>query len=370
MPRRSVSGTTASRDNRAVHRVQHPSVHRLRDRFVGERALVVLGGPSIVEHRWDLARLRGRFIVFLEARALTPQLLSSGLTPDFFMMFYPEKCKANALQGVVFQSLLAGIDLRPLLREEWLPEVDRLQRDLAEYCEPWREDVPHKRLRWKPDVYLKDSPFDLMARTTRMGCLTCIGPFQQYVREQVLGHDVYTYDMETTRAPFTDAAYYETREDDERVVVRDFSFTNSAAIALFPLLKYLGFRSVYLLGMDMSMLGSMEYAALYTFRSLDHFRRFFEPARAVFSATYPRRFGMELYRQWSELGLRGLLQPSPWRVLADRNPWFIRPYYEFDSLRRVLAHEPMSFVNVHEPWPYARPVPGVRTVSFEALARA
>jgi hypothetical protein len=344
-------------------------VHKLRDGFRGERALVVLGGPSIVEHAWDLGRLRGRFVVFLEARALTPRFLASGLAPDFYMMFYPEKCKANALQGVVFQAHLAGIDLRPLIREEWLPEVERVQQDLARCCEAWRDDAPHKRLRWKPDVYLNESPFDLMARAPRMGCLTCVTPFQQYVREQVLSHDVYTFDMETTRAPFSTAAYYETREDGERVLLRDFSFSNSAAIALFPLLKYLGFRSVYLLGMDMSMLGSMEYAALFTFRSMAHFRRFFEPARAVFSATFPRRFGMELYRQWCDRGLRGLLQPSPWRVLADRNPWFIRPYYEFDSLRQVLAHEAMRFVNVHEPWTYARPVPGVPSLTFEALAR-
>lgn len=345
-------------------------MRKLRDRFTGERALVILGGPSIVEHRWDLARLRGRFVVFLEARALTPRFLSYALAPDFFMMFYPEKCKANALQGVIFQSFLAGIDLRPLLREEWLPEVERLTRDLAAYWEPWRDDVRHKRLRWKPDVYLAGSPFDLLPRVPEMACLTCIGPFQQYVRAHVLEHDVYSYDMEAAREPFSSTAYYDAHEEGDRVVLRDFSFSNSAAIALFPLLKYLGFRSVYLLGMDMSMLGSMEYAALYTFRSLDHFRRFFEPARAVFSAAYPRRFGMELYRQWCEHGARGLLHPAAWRVLADRNPWFIRPYYEFDSLRQVLADETMTFVNVHEPWPYARPVPGVLNVSFETLVRA
>jgi hypothetical protein len=348
----------------------HASVHTLRGRFAGERAVVVLGGPSIVERGWDLGRLAGRFVVFLEARALTPRFLSYGLAPDFYMMFYPEKCKANALQGVVFQALLAGIDLRPLLREEWVAEVEHLQRALAEYCEPWRADVAHKRLRWKPDVYLKGSPFDLMSRVPGMACLTYAAPFRQYVREQAIAHDVYAYDMEEAREPFSAAAYYDVREDEGRVVLRDFSFSNSSAIALFPLLKYLGFRTVYLVGMDMSMLGSMEYASLYTFRSLAHFRRFFEQARAVFSANYPRRFGRELYRQVRARGLRGLVAPEAWRGLAARHPWFIRPYYEFDSLRQVLADGAMTFVNVHEPWPYARPVPGVPNVGFEALARA
>jgi hypothetical protein len=345
------------------------SVGKLHDRFRGERALVVLGGPSILAHGWDLSRLQGRYVTVLESRALTPQFLASGLPADVFMMFYPEKCKANALQGVVFQAMLADIDLRPLLKEEWLPEVERLSKDLAAYCERWRDDVPYKRLRWRPDVYLEGSPFDLMTRAPRMTCLTCTAPYERYVRDQVLAHDVYAFDMETTREAFSYAGYYDVREDGERVVLRDFSFSNSSAIALFPLLKYMGVRQVALLGMDMSMLGSMEYSALSTFRSLGHFRRFFEPARAVFSAAYPRRFPVELYRQVRARGVRGLVDPAAWRVLADRHPWFIRPYYEFDSLRQVLAGETMEFLNVHEPWTYARPVPGVRNVTFETLAR-
>ena len=354
----------------AVQSTRHDSVRKLRNRYTGERALVVLGGPSIVERGWDLGRLGGRFTVFLEARALTARFLSYGLAPDFLMMFYPEKCKANALQGVVFQALLADIDLRPLLRDEWVPYAERARRELTACCEVWRADVPHKRLRWKPDVFLKDSPFDLMPQAPGMACLTYETPFREYVRSQPLGHEVYAYDMETAREAFRASAYYDVREDGERVVLRDFSFSNSSAIALFPLLRYLGFRTVYLLGMDMSMLGSMEYAALYTFRSLPHFRRFFEQARAVFSANYPRRFAVELYRQVRARGVRGLVHPSPWRALADRNPWFIRPYYEFDSLRQVLGTDTMTFVNVHEPWPYVRPVPGVPNVTFEALARA
>jgi hypothetical protein len=346
------------------------SLGKLRDRFSGERAVVVLGGPSIVEHGWDLGRLSGRFVVFLEARALTPRFLSSGLSPDVYMMFYPEKCKANALQGAIFQAVLAGVDVRDLLREEWLPEVERLREHGAAYWESWRADVPHKRLRWKPDVYLEDSPFDLMSRIPRMACLTYLEPFRHYVRDQVLGHDVYAYEMEGTREPFTHRAYYEVREDDGRVILRDFSFDNSAAIALFPLLKYLGFRTVYLVGMDMSMLGSMEYAALHTFRSLAHFKRFFDRARPVLSATYPRRFGAELYRQVRAHGLRGVAHPAAWRVLTDRHPWFIRPYYEFDSLRQVLTDDAMTFVNVYEPWRYARPVPGVRNVGFDDLVRS
>lgn len=344
------------------------SIVKFRNRFAGERALVVFGGPSIIARGLDLGRLRGRgWVVFLESRTLTPRYLEYELDPDFFLMLYPEKCKANAFQGVVFQSFLAGVDLRDLVREELRPEVEYLRDHFDEYFEPWRPDVPHKRLRWKPDVYLKNSPFDLLSGLERTACLTFREPWERSVTRWGFPQAVYAYDMEEAREPFSTGVYYTPMADGERVVFRDFSFTNSAAIALFPLLRYLGFRMVAFVGMDMSMLGSMEYAAPYTFRSLQHFRRFFERARPVFSASFPRRFWVELYRQVRAQGLRGALCPLVWRPLLSPNPWYLRPYYEFDGLKRVLAADVMEFVNVYEPWPFARPVPGARNVTFEQL---
>jgi hypothetical protein len=346
------------------------SAARLRDRFPGGRAVVVLGGPSILCHGFDLGRLRARdLVVFLESRALTPRFLEYGVEPDFLIALYPEKCKANALQGVCVQAMFAGIDLRPLLRDEYVPEVDRVRTLFDAYFEPWKPDVPHKRFRWKPDVFFDGSPFDLLRRLERTACLAFREPYDRYVRQQELAQDVYVYDMEPRTGPFDGRAYYDVLVDGDRAVVRDFQFTNSAAIALFPLLRFMGFSSVTLIGMDMSMMGSMEYASLYTFRSLAHFRTFFERARVVFSASYPRRFWSELARQVSMRGLPGLFAPAAWRPLTDRRPWFIRPYYEFDSLEAVLAGAGMSFVNVYEPWEFARPVPGVKNVRFKDFLR-
>src|SRR5205814_96721 len=116
-------------------------------------------------------------------------------------------------------------------------------------------------------------------------------------------NEVYLFDQIPKSGSFDLADYYTVIEQDGRVVVRDYGFYNSAAIALYPLLRYMGFQTAYCLGMDMSMLGTMEYAAPYTFKSMLHYRWFFRNTRHVFNAAY-----------------------------RQNRPWYIRPKSEFENL--------------------------------------
>src|SRR5947208_9707415 len=116
------------------------------------------------------------------------------------------------------------------------------------------------------------------------------------------------------------------------------TFLNSAAIVLYPLLRYMGFGEVYFLGMDMSMLGSLEYSAPFTFRSMAHFWWFFRRTSRVFNGNYRRR---------------GWL--------------FTRPQSEFDDLTMLWSRSPMAFTRVYEPWRYASPIEGIRTVSSDTF---
>ena len=71
-------------------------MHRLKNAYRGERAAVILGGPSLIEQQFELERLASRnYVVFLESKALTPRFLQSGLVPDYFLMLFPEKCSSN-----------------------------------------------------------------------------------------------------------------------------------------------------------------------------------------------------------------------------------------------------------------------------------
>jgi hypothetical protein len=98
----------------------------------------------------------------------------------------------------------------------------------------------------------------------------------------------------------------------------------------------MGFEKIYFIGMDMSMLGSMEYSALYTFKSLKEYEKFFKKATVVFNPCFKR----------------------------SKNK-FMRPPYEFDDMQEVLGYDKIEFVNVYEPFEFAMPLKGIRNITFK-----
>src|ERR1700726_3165647 len=119
---------------------------RLRDAHRGQRALVVCGGPSLVAQDVDLASLAARgFVTFVESKALTPWLLAGGLTPDYYLMLFPEKSKDNALQQFVYRALLAKYDIASMLKSRYRPVAEDMRSHFEDYFEPWQPDRPFKR---------------------------------------------------------------------------------------------------------------------------------------------------------------------------------------------------------------------------------
>ena len=312
---------------------------RLRDAHRGERAVVVLPGPSLTESGFDFAALQGRGLVtFLDTKALTPRVLASGFVPDYFLMPFPEKAQDNALQHFVYRSFLAGSRIEGLLRPEFQVVAREMRSRFDEYFETWRPHRgPHKRYRLRPNVYLQDSPYDLLPQM----------PGPRIIANRVLLDRCFTgfpyaerthyFSLESGETSFDAEKYFTPVEQDGAVSVRCVdAFLNSAAIAMYPLLRYMGFREVYFLGMDMSMLGSLEYAAPYTFRSMAHFWWFFRRARHVFNANYKAN---------------GL--------------FFRRPQSEFEDLRMLWADAPLKLTRVYDPWRYATPVEGINTIGLD-----
>lgn len=312
---------------------------RLRQAHKGKRAVVVLGGPSLVASGFDFAALQDcGFVTFVDTKALTPALLRSGMQPDYYLMLFPEKAKDNALQAFVYRSLLAGWPVEPFLRRPYRQVADVMRRSFDDYFESWRPDRgPHKRYRWKPDVYLPESPYDLLPQIPRARILVNRPLLDQYFPSFSYGDRAFYFEQAPDEEGFDIERYFAPVDDGNRVRVRYAGgFLNSAAIVLYPLLRYMGFQEVYFLGMDMSMLGTMEYAAPYTFRSMAHFWLFFRMTRHVFNSSYRAN---------------GLL--------------FKRPESEFDDLRMLWADAPLTFTRVYAPWKYAAPVAGIRTISPE-----
>lgn len=315
-------------------------MHRLKNAFRGERAAIIFGGPSLVEQEFDFSVLsRGNFVVFLEAKALTPRFVESGVEPDFYLMPFPEKSKDNALQTFIFRALLAGVRIRHLLKSRWRPVVRDIEENFDRYYESWRPHRgPHKRYRLRPDVSLPDSPFELLQRLRRAKPIA----HRRLLAEHLPSYpadQAHVFETLEPQGDFSLARYFAVADGDGTARLPQFSGQlNSAAIAVYPLLHYMGFREVYCLGMDMSMLGSMEYAAPYTFRSMLAFRWFFHHTKHVFNADF-----------------------------RQNRPYYHRPASEFDDLRRLLGSTELRLVRVHDPSRYAADIPGMATISATAL---
>lgn len=312
---------------------------RLKNAFAGERAVFIFGGPSLVEQNFDFqALIRKGYIVFAEAKALTPRLLQSGVEPHFYLLPFAGKAKDNALQHFVYRAFLAGVSVGPLLKPKWRYVAQELKANFNRYYEVWRPHRgAHKRYKFHPDMYLPDSPWDLLGRLPN---IRIIAQGHFLVREFPsfpIGDRVHVFEALPPAGDFSPQQYYNVAEVDGVPHVRQFAGQlNSAAIAVYPLLHYMGFREIYCLGMDMSMLGSMEYAAPYTFRSMLAFRWYFYRTRHAFNADY-----------------------------KQNKPYFYRPASEFHDFQRLVSTPAPRIVRVHSPSQLAADVPGVPTMPVE-----
>jgi len=311
-------------------------MHRLKNAFAGRRAAVVMGGPSLIDRRFPFERLASKDLVtFVDARALTPHLVQSGFQPDFVLMLFPEKCSHNGFHNLVFRSFLADYRIDGLVKPEYRRIVEEMRDRFDEYFEPWRPHRgPHKRYRWRSGVRLPDSPFDCLTRTPAAKLIVNRELLDSYVPQFPFPNERYYFGQSSEAEPFDRSRYYGVMDGGDVPIVRGYGFYNSAAIVLYPLLHYMGFRKAFFLGMDMSMLGTMEYAAPFTFKSMLHYRWFFRRTRHVFNAAY-----------------------------RPNRPWFVRPRSEFADLEAVLDPDRIDLVRVFEPYKYTVPMPFMHTVS-------
>lgn len=310
---------------------------RLKGRYKGKAALNIMGGPSIIENRYDLSLIdKNKYTVFLESKALTPRFLQSGISPDFYMAFFPEKCQTNSFQQVVCQSFKAGIDLSGLLKEEYLGEYRLLKKRFNEYFEVWKpEKGAHKKFRLKNEVFLINSPFSLLSELKASSVITNRDFRKNYLALCENNSRIYEYSYSPLSQEFSLNKYFSPFEEEGRLMLNTFNHTNSAAIALFPLQYYMGFSRICFLGMDMSMFGSMEYSSIYTFRSLRHFAKFFKKAMPAFGAAF---------------------KPNAKK--------FMRPEEEFINLKELFSFREIEFINIYETSNIALPVEGARNITF------
>lgn len=316
---------------------------RLKGQHRNDTAAIIFGGPSLFEQGFDFRKLREKnYTIFLEAQALTKWFLSGRVQPDYYLMLFPEKCHGNSLHNFILRAFLAGLDPKWFLRKKFHPILHDMQNNFSDYFESWRPDRGlHKKFKWKSEVVMPESPFDLLGQLgeevkviTNKELLAQHFPSYFDSKKQL-----HLFEQAKKTESFDIGRYYNPDDSRELLRLRNVQFVNSAAIGLYPLLHYMGFREVLFFGMDMSMLGSFEYAAPYIFKSMLHFRAYFWRTRNMFNANYV----------WNK-------------------PYYLRPPYEFENIKTLLDHEDIRFTRVHDPFRWAvTSIDGLRTISSEEL---
>jgi hypothetical protein len=317
---------------------------RLKNLHRHDRAAIVFGGPSLLEQELDFQKLRDKnLVIFLEAQALTRWFLACGVQPDYYLMPFPEKCHGNSLHNFIFRGFLAQVEPRWFLKRTRLPVLRDMKANFVRYFEPWRPHRgPHKRLRWKPGVFLQDSPYDLIRDLgSQVNIIANKKLLDAHFPRGVDRDGLHLFAQSIEQEQFNLDRYYNPDDSGDLLTLRPVPFVNSAAITLYPLLHYMGFKEVFFFGMDMSMLGSFEHAAPHIFKTMWHFRAFFRRTRRAFNANYVRN-----------------------------RPYYLRPPCEFDDIKQLLDYHGLSFTRVCDPFTWAAPVTqGLRTISFREFLR-
>jgi hypothetical protein len=310
---------------------------RLKKKYEGKKALFISGGPSILENNYDLSSIdSNQYTIFIETKALTPKFLELGLEPDYYFMGFPEKSKDNNLQHFIYRSFMAGSKIRPLLKSEYQGVYDEMHSNFEKYFETWKpEKGPQKKYKWKNNVFMKDSPYDLLKRLPKAKVITRQDLMDKYITHFQYGNPIHTYDVCNEPGEFDLEQYYNPIEYKGSVRLHYNTFLNSAAIAIYPLLNYMGFKKVFFLGMDMSNVGSLEYAAPYIFKSMHHFKWYFYRTKRSFCAEY----------------------------IANR-PFYFRPHSEFADLNEVFNYDKIELIRIYDEYKYAAPVEGIRNIPF------
>lgn len=267
----------------------------LKNKYLNKSALLISGGPSAVNLLPELKSLdRERFIVFLESKALTKSYVRHGVEPDFYLLPYPEKSKDNYFGNIVYQSLKVDVPIKRFIKTKYHDEVDYIIQRKDVLFEPWSNKSLSKKYKYKKNTFLKDSPFSLISSFPNMKIITRKASFEDHFsgyKFQNKFHYFY-FNQEEKQQSFIN--YINIHEMEDKCYINQNSFTNSAAISTFPIIKYLGLKDVYLLGFDGTMLGVFEYNADKIFKSKLHFYLFLFLCRHAFSHNYKINIPMYL----------------------------------------------------------------------------
>ena len=269
---------------------------KIEKNFYSEKnAIVFLGGTSIARYLNKLGNInKDKNVIFIESKLISEVLIKNNLDPDYIICPFPDKLKDNYLQNIIFRSLKAKVNIKFFIKKEFFDEVDYIKDNFDKFFEEWKPNRGiHKRIKYKKNIYLKNSPYENLKYFPNSKIFTNIALFNKEF-------ETFKYKNEIINLNFVDGLknfdkeYFKVNYENNTINIFKTNFLNSQTICNFPLLNFFGFKKIFFLGLDMDFFGSYEYRYLDIFRSKFHFYSFLFLIRKTLNGNFKMNFPIYL----------------------------------------------------------------------------
>jgi len=292
-----------------------------KNQYSNKSAIVILGGTSIDTYIDKLSLTdRNKFVIFAETKCISKKLYDQKIIPDYFICPFSIKLKDNYYQNFIFRSLMCDIDIKKFVKKKYFEEVDYLKNNFKVFYEDWRPHKGiHKKFIFKKSVFLKNSPYDNLKLFPKSNLIIDEEDFKK-------NFDNFSYQNETIKIKFNSNndkfnlnEYYNVKNKNGILNFKETNFLNSQSICHFPLLKFLGFKKIYFLGMDMNFFGSFEFDFREIFKSKFHLYLFIFLIRKTLNGNFKMNFPIYLRPKEEFLNLKSIIpdQNNYYRVITN-----------------------------------------------------
>lgn len=267
-----------------------------KNQYSDKDAIVLLGGTSIKSYIAKLKNInKSKFVIFAESKCISKKLLDNGINPDYFICPFSIKLKDNYFQNFIFRSLLKGINIKKFIEKKYYDEVDYIKNNFDFFYKKWRpERGLHKKFIFKKNLFLKKSPYDNLKFFPEAKIIIDQNDFDQNFEKFEYDNEKIIIQFNNNTQYFDQNKYYNVQKINGVLNFEDTSFLNSQSICHFPLMKYLGFKKVFFLGMDMNFFGSFEYDFREIFKSKLHLSVFIFLVRKTLNGNFKMNYPIYL----------------------------------------------------------------------------
>lgn len=294
-----------------------------KNQYQNKSAIVILGGTSIKSYLKHLNLInKEKFTIFAETKCISKLLHEYDIFPDYFICPYSVKLKDNYYQNFIFRSLMANVNIKHFVKKKYFDEIEYLKGNFKFFFEDGRfHKGIHKKFIHKKNIFLRNSPYENLKLFPKSKLIINENDFKKNFDKFDYGNELIKINFEKKNKNFNIDDYYNVEEKNGLLYLSETNFLNSQSICHFPLLKFLGFKSIYFLGMDMTFFGSFEFDFREIFKSKLHIYLFIFLIRKTLNANFKMNFPVYLRPKEEFLNLKLIINENNnyFRVITKDN---------------------------------------------------